>query len=230
MKQGTCNQCRRERGILARGMCSSCYSSWHRTANGRKLTTYTITCERCGEHATVQKRTARFCTQTCKARHLAGWSTSTAIELWVAPPKPKRAPPPTPRRTSWWRFIVQGSCSRCGDQFTVLGANPLSLATYCSSRCARAHGKDRRRATKRDAFVANVNRLAIYERDNWTCQLCRKKVDRTKKVPHPKAPTIDHIVPLGAGGTHEPVNAQCAHFLCNSIKGDRGTDQLRLIG
>ena len=101
---------------------------------------------------------------------------------------------------------------------------------YCSLRCAKSHGREKRRAVKRNAFVANVNRRDIYERDNWTCQLCHKKVDPTKKVPHPKAPTIDHIVPLAAGGSHEPANAQCAHFLCNATKGDRGTDQLRLIG
>ena len=56
---------------------------------------------------------------------------------------------------------------------------------YCSLRCAKSHGREKRRAVKRNAFVANVNRRDIYERDNWTCQLCHKKVDPTKKVPPP---------------------------------------------
>jgi 5-methylcytosine-specific restriction endonuclease McrA len=52
----------------------------------------------------------------------------------------------------------------------------------------------------------------------------------TKVVPHPKAPTIDHIVPLSAGGDDTKANVQLACFLCNSIKGSRGTQQLTLIG
>jgi len=49
-----------------------------------------------------------------------------------------------------------------------------------------------------------------------------KKVMRGAVVPHPLAPTIDHVVPLAAGGLHEPANVQLAHFLCNARKSDRG--------
>ncbi|WP_442803649.1 HNH endonuclease [Streptomyces pseudogriseolus] len=86
---------------------------------------------------------------------------------------------------------------------------------------------------EREAFVASVNRQAIYQRDRWVCQLCRKPVARGKAVPHPKAPTIDHIVPLARGGTHEPANVQLAHYHCNAIKSDgewAGGEQLALIG
>lgn len=37
---------------------------------------------------------------------------------------------------------------------------------------------------------------------------------------HPEAPSIDHIVALANGGTHEPSNVQAAHLLCNSMKRD----------
>ena len=74
-------------------------------------------------------------------------------------------------------------------------------------------------------------RQKVFERDHWVCQLCRRKVNRTATAPHPKAPVIDHVIPLNKGGTHEPANVQCAHFICNSIKGDRGGgEQLALIG
>ena len=53
----------------------------------------------------------------------------------------------------------------------------------------------------------------------------------TKAVPHPKAPTIDHIVPLADGGDDIKANVRLAHFLCNSRRGARGgTEQLWLIG
>ncbi|NEA63940.1 HNH endonuclease [Streptomyces sp. SID12488] len=41
------------------------------------------------------------------------------------------------------------------------------------------------------------------------------------RVPSPMAPTLDHIVPLARGGSHEPANVQAAHFLCNNKKNDR---------
>lgn len=52
----------------------------------------------------------------------------------------------------------------------------------------------------------------------------------TKAVPHPKAPTIDHIVPLADGGDDVRSNVQLAHFICNSMKGTGGTQQLMLVG
>ena len=64
----------------------------------------------------------------------------------------------------------------------------------------------------------------MFQRDRWTCQLCGKRVVRSAVVPHPRAPVIDHIVPLAAGaevgGVDAPWNVQCAHFLCNSYKRD----------
>jgi 5-methylcytosine-specific restriction endonuclease McrA len=47
-------------------------------------------------------------------------------------------------------------------------------------------------------------------------------------VPEPLAPTIDHIIALANGGTHEPTNVQCAHFICNATKGAREQQQLVL--
>lgn len=84
---------------------------------------------------------------------------------------------------------------------------------------------------KKLAFVEVVYRYRIFERDGWKCRLCDRKVDRDAVTPSPLAPTLDHVVPLSEGGTHEPANVQCAHFICNSRKGVRGVaEQLALIG
>lgn len=181
-------------------------------------------CEYCG----VEYRGAggRFCSQRCNNRCRAGWSAS--VELVHVPPAPREPRVFEPSHTSSGRVFVAGSCRRCGESFTIL--DQLG-SRYCSGRCARADGKDRRRALKRDSFVGNVYRKLIFERDGWRCQICRRQVNRDAVVPHPKAPTLDHIVPLAAGGTHEPSNCQLACFTCNSRKGDRAAnDQLRLIG
>ena len=124
-------------------------------------------------------------------------------------------------------------CAICGRTFVTV----YTIST-CSDSCAeekrrddRRMSKDRRRARKRDAFVAPVSPRKIFERDKWRCHICRKKVSQTKVVPHPRAATIDHLVPLAADGTHEPANVATACFACNCLKGDRGgNEQLALIG
>ena len=85
---------------------------------------------------------------------------------------------------------------------------------------------------KRGAYVEDVWRSKVFERDRYRCQLCGKAVKRDAEVPHPKAPVLDHIIPLAEGGTHEYRNVQTAHFMCNSIKSDGvfgAAEQLRLI-
>lgn len=136
-------------------------------------------------------------------------------------------------------------CEVCG-QHVVPGESGVhpQKHRYCSTRCKQRashvrqrecgttqEAKHRYRARKLGAFVAPVSRNAVFERDGWQCQLCRQPVVRHESVPHPLAPVIDHVLPLAAGGTHEPANVQTAHFACNCAKGS-GTgpsgDQLRL--
>ncbi|GGM64177.1 hypothetical protein GCM10012275_38400 [Longimycelium tulufanense] len=70
----------------------------------------------------------------------------------------------------------------------------------------------------------------IVVRDNSRCGLCGRKVRLSYKAPHPLSPTIDHVVPLAAGGDDTRANVQLAHFGCNSRKGTGGSQQLALIG
>lgn len=214
----TCPQC--DGSFRGRGIQVYCSSDCMTAARSAP-------CLHCGDLFVPERPGFRFCSRACGNRYRAGWSRST--DLVHVPKQRPTHQPEYGRAGDSWTVVVQGPCQRCGDQFTAL-CTPGMLSKFCSLRCQKANGKDRRRARKRDAYVADVNRRYIFERDRWTCQLCGKRVAKTKSVPHPNAPVIDHILPLAAGGTHEPRNAQCAHFLCNSLKSDRGTDQLRLIG
>lgn len=80
---------------------------------------------------------------------------------------------------------------------------------------------NRRRARLLDAFVAHVDPQAIWDRDGGICQLCDEPIDPGLAWPDPMSKTLDHVLPLATGGTHEPANVQLAHALCNCIKGDR---------
>jgi 5-methylcytosine-specific restriction endonuclease McrA len=126
-----------------------------------------------------------------------------------------------PLRKRWYA----GLCACCGEPF--IHDQPQTVT--CSPPCCRRLAKARRRAIQRNAFVAPVSRRRVFEHDDWTCQLCGEPVERDARVPHPLAPTIDHIVALAVGGSHEPANAQCAHFLCNCLKGARDTSEPLLL-
>lgn len=107
----------------------------------------------------------------------------------------------------------------------------------CSGECharmvrqAKKEAERKRRAIKRGAKHEPYRSREIFERDAWRCQLCRKRVCRGLVAPNPKAPTIDHILPLSRGGGDVPGNVQCAHFICNSRKNDALGFQARLFG
>lgn len=129
---------------------------------------------------------------------------------------------------------IGGLCAHCGNPFVSRGLWPT---IYCSQRCGRRAGsqarKERNKANRRSG--PRVYRRKIHDRDGWRCQLCGNPVRRDKRVPHPKAPTLDHIVPASLGGAWSYENLQTAHFSCNSRKGNRGhashrPDQLLLLG
>lgn len=78
-----------------------------------------------------------------------------------------------------------------------------------------------RRAYDAGATVVDLfDRDAVFERDTWTCGICREPVAKDASPFDPLSATVDHIVPLSRGGEHTLANAQCAHLRCNSIKRD----------
>jgi 5-methylcytosine-specific restriction endonuclease McrA len=69
-------------------------------------------------------------------------------------------------------------------------------------------------------------RIDIFVRDGWICQLCFEPVDpnlldEADGRMTPGFPTIDHIMPLSKGGGDRPDNVQLAHRTCNTEKNAR---------
>jgi 5-methylcytosine-specific restriction endonuclease McrA len=88
-----------------------------------------------------------------------------------------------------------------------------------------------KRARKREVTVEPVSLREIFDRDGGKCQICKRKVRWDLAYPDPMSKSIDHIVPLSRGGTHEPRNCQLAHLRCNVSRGVgmRMPAQMRLI-
>ena len=94
----------------------------------------------------------------------------------------------------------------------------------------RARGRFKRRALEESAYVEDVYRREIMERDNWTCHLCTKKIPKDVEYPHPKYGSLDHLVPVSLGGEHSKRNIAAAHLRCNIIKGNRvAGEQLAIV-
>lgn len=68
-----------------------------------------------------------------------------------------------------------------------------------------------RARSRRRALIPLVVRARIIARDRFRCVKCRTDVDLT----------IDHIVPVVAGGTDDEANLQTLCRSCNSSKGAR---------
>lgn len=140
-----------------------------------------------------------------------------------------------------WRGVRQ--CELCG-------VDVPNATAYCKCRCRdcralaktkanrkqkQKYGRNhRQRARHHGVRYVSVEVRAIYERDGWRCQICKRKCKRSFVVnkadgrPHPRSPTIDHIKSMKNGGHHEPSNLQLACFECNTKKGAASRGQLRL--
>lgn len=118
-------------------------------------------------------------------------------------------------------------CTECGTQ--------ISARRHKCDRCrsetrSAARRRSKLRRKKRVTISEPYTLRAIAERDGHRCGICSLRVNLKLAVPHPQAATIDHIVPISRGGQDVRVNVQLAHFLCNSLKSDKGHGQLLLVG
>jgi 5-methylcytosine-specific restriction endonuclease McrA len=114
--------------------------------------------------------------------------------------------------------VISNRRQKCDD--CVAASRKLS-----NQRKRRAE-RARKRGAKREPYTL----AEIAKRDRNRCGLCGKRVAMTKAVPHPRAPTIDHVLPLHYGGDDTRANVQLAHFICNSRKCTGGSQQLAMFG
>jgi len=149
---------------------------------------------------------------------------SESRELVHVPrPVPERSttPPVVPVPSRGGVFIA-GHCEWCGERF--IGWTTKRLVRLCSKRC---QSKENRQRSGRFVIQPRI-RLALYERDNWTCQICSRPTSSAWSQGDPWAPTLDHVVPQAATSSpdHSDENLRAAHAICNTYRGKaRLTDE-----
>lgn len=96
------------------------------------------------------------------------------------------------------------------------------------------HGKDRaaiQRARKAGSpVIETVLASVVFNRDEGVCQHpdCGQPVDPELSYPDPMSKTIDHTVPISAGGAHSYANVTLMHWKCNQAKGTKLMEDLVL--
>ena len=132
------------------------------------------------------------------------------------------------------RYVEQvptaGRCSQCGEPKWSKRARLCANCRDERKRAKRHRISHERRAAKYGVDAERFSPLEVFQRDKWRCHLCGKKVPRTATAPDPRAPSLDHVVPLALGGTHTRANVALAHLGCNIAKGTRPAgEQLALV-
>lgn len=183
---------------------------------------YAKICQGCGVDFLAGISHARFCSRECYSRHR--YATAGGV-----------------------RFV----CVECGKEFfsrqrAAKLCGPECQRVYSGRVSANYHERNgtRRTEEQRQSYDAKRNRWRadiyrngerfarreIFHRDGWRCGICGGAVLRRAKWPHPKSPSIDHILPLSEGGAHTRQNVQCAHLGCNVLKQNGSGGQYRLFG
>lgn len=200
----------------ARGLCSTHYNRQCQPDRHRKSTAQCAWCGRSCLKATTERYERRFCSLACRDTWRRRDRLPVLFVGQVVRPEPAVHPAPAP---AIW---VAGWCRHCARPFVDRQPGARSCSPACTRRYWRKLYADE---------VPHSVRLHVLRRDQWRCQICRRAINPTLTVPHPRAGTVDHVIPQSQGGTHDAANLRAAHMGCNSMRSNRGGgEQLALIG
>lgn len=110
-------------------------------------------------------------------------------------------------------------CDQCGTEFNT--SESKGPTKRCSDECRRTAKRAQRRARLKGAFVEDVDRDAIFQRDGGKCGICGEAILTDVGHLHPLSFHVDHVIPLALGGEHSMANCQAAHRQCNVRKRDQ---------
>ena len=122
-------------------------------------------------------------------------------------------------------------CCGFSNQNRITIKKSKYISEYYKLNPEKRKVKQRRyKASKRENNHEPYQNNYIFERDNWICGICGRKINKRLKYPNPLCASIDHIVPLSKGGDDRPVNVQASHLRCNLGKNAINIGQLRMFG
>lgn len=243
---GSCEQCGDTfvRTLAVKRFCSD--RCQRRNHSGRPISRV-YTCEGCSAQFRP-KRTdrTRYCSRECSfstnGHNAEGKAEAKAARALQRSEARRRRIEATERaREEVRRDRLESRtthCQTCGVAVPYCGNGvPRS---YCGDTCRKAgetwrQGRRIARATRkarvRAATVERFDPVEVLARDGWRCHICRRSTPpRLRGTTDPRAPELDHVVPLAKGGEHTRQNTACACRRCNILKGDKLIGQPLLFG
>lgn len=74
-------------------------------------------------------------------------------------------------------------------------------------------------ACRRSRYLRHgVSVMELFNRDGADCSLCGEVIDMAVRHPDRMCPTVDHVLPVSRGGSHDESNLALAHLTCNVTK------------
>lgn len=149
-----------------------------------------------------------LCSDTCKKKH--------KLRLWN---KKKETYLLRMRENYIPKEKIARICVSCGGKFKG-HQSEVVCSEICRKRNNKNHKDHAHRARHYNVKREPVDRIKVFKRDKWTCQLCGVNLNQSdmgtiKDV----APELDHIIPISRGGGHTYENTQCSCRKCNQLKG-----------
>lgn len=117
-------------------------------------------------------------------------------------------------------------CIRCGKDFEPIFSQVIcgpACSYFRDSKYAYVEINPKYYSAKRRAMMRRgdpIVPLIVFEMYDWTCLLCRGKIDPHRRMPDKLAATLEHAVPLSKDGGHFWDNVFPAHSQCNAAKAD----------
>lgn len=100
-------------------------------------------------------------------------------------------------------------CVMCGNLFVRNRKDRLHQRGD-KKLCDRCRRSRERRHKSSPGYLAR--------RDGAQCGICGELVNLELRHPDPESGSVDHIIPVALGGTHNETNLQLAHLRCNLTK------------
>lgn len=118
--------------------------------------------------------------------------------------------------------IVMKQCTVCGAFFIASRDDIKTCSKECSKKVSNRYCSDAKERKRKMARTDESNQITVqslYRRDKGRCWICGGLCDINADGNDNYYPSIDHIIPVSAGGKDRWDNVRLAHRICNSRRG-----------